>query len=278
MTATRVLLMITTAVVAVGCESNGRLASAMPSTAPSPTAQAPLIAGVTVTAITSAGATITWTTDQAASGFVDYDVRPFSVSSQSVRRSGSTAMQTAHTVQVSGLAEGTQYYFRVESRSASGLATVSDISTFVTIQQPGNPASGIAVLSFTMIEFQYSGYPNRWFYAPQVEVIETSGTASATVTKVSFTLPGFGPVPSAFTHKCIAAGERRQLFAEVYGDFEFSIDNSSVGRALPGNTSAEIVFLDASGRQGVVSVSGPIVPGHLPSTYSNPPTTWPCVG
>jgi hypothetical protein len=144
------------------------------------------------------------------------------------------------------------------------------------VTDPGGPASSsLTIASFSVIEFQYAP-DNRWFYAPQIEVIETSGVASATVTKMSFAIPGLGQSPLFSTSKCVAPGQQIALLHEVYGDFEFTIDNPTVGRASPGNATVNLTFVDPQGRGATITATGPIVPGQLPSSYSNPPLSWSC--
>jgi hypothetical protein len=94
---------------------------------------APVITGVTATAGTST-ATISWGTNEAATGQVEYG--PTSGYGQVSALEGSYA--TTHTAVLSGLTAGTGYHYRVLSRDAAGnLATSADQSfttTTATVQ------------------------------------------------------------------------------------------------------------------------------------------------
>jgi len=134
--------------------------------------------------------------------------------------------------------------------------------------------ASLAITSFRMIEVQYPGYPG-WYYAPEVEVRETSGLANAIVTRIAVAVPGVLGAPAYQTSKCVGAGTQMPLFREVYGDFELTIDHPGA-RSPGGSGTAEITFEDAFGRQGKVTATGPVVAGGFPTTYSNPPTSWGC--
>jgi len=88
----------------------------------------PVISSVVAGAITTSGATVTWTTDQPADGQVEYGA---STSYGSLTPLDST-MAIGHSEAVTGLAAGTLYHYRVHSRNASGAASVSADATFTT--------------------------------------------------------------------------------------------------------------------------------------------------
>ncbi len=101
-------------------------------TAPPPDTTPPTISGVSSTAITSSGATITWTTNEASDSQVDYGTTTAYGSSSALDAS----MTTSHTRALSGLSASTTYHFRVKSRDAAGnLATSGDFS-FKTADPP----------------------------------------------------------------------------------------------------------------------------------------------
>jgi hypothetical protein len=70
---------------------------------------------------TGTTATITWTTDEAATSRVDYGASSSSLTSNATAP-GST---TSHSVALSGLTAGTTYYFRVTSADAAGNSATS---------------------------------------------------------------------------------------------------------------------------------------------------------
>lgn len=135
----------------------------------------------------------------------------------------------------------------------------------------GTPGATLVVRSFTVVEYQYPGLPDRWSYGPEVEVEETGGVATATVIQVSLEIDGLGHAPPAFFRRCVGPGERRPLFRPIYGDFEMSIEGSH--RASGPNATIEITYIDPDGRQGSVRQTGPIVSGRLPDYDAQGPVS-----
>jgi len=88
----------------------------------------PVISNVSVSAIGTSGATITWTTDVAADAQVFYGTSASYTASTTLNATASTT----HSVVLSGLSEGTVYHFQVRSGNSAGVASSSD-STFVTL-------------------------------------------------------------------------------------------------------------------------------------------------
>ncbi len=91
------------------------------------TPSAPVITGITTSAVSGTSATITWTTDQAASSQVAYGTTE-AYSSQSTV---DPTLLTSHSVTLSALSPGTLYNFAVIS-TASGSTTTSTNFTFST--------------------------------------------------------------------------------------------------------------------------------------------------
>ena len=89
---------------------------------------APVISGVSVTP-TSSGATIVWTTSQAAEGNVQYGT----TSSYSASSTMETSFSTSHSATLTGLAASTTYHYQINASDQAGnMATTSD-ATFVTL-------------------------------------------------------------------------------------------------------------------------------------------------
>ena len=80
---------------------------------------APVITDVVATPAADGTATITWTTDEASTSRVDYGT----VSGTLNLNVSAGAMVTAHTVNLTGLAPTTTYYFRVTSADDAGNST-----------------------------------------------------------------------------------------------------------------------------------------------------------
>ena len=89
---------------------------------------APTISARTATNITGSSATITWTTNEAATSQVEYGLTTSYGSTTTL----DPALVTAHSVTITGLAPSTTYNWRVRSRDAAGNETVSANSTFTT--------------------------------------------------------------------------------------------------------------------------------------------------
>jgi purple acid phosphatase-like protein len=104
-------------------------------------AGAPVISGVAVGSITSSGATITWTTDQASTSQVEYGTTTAYGSLTTVN----STLVTSHSQALTGLAAATLYHYRVHSANASGTQAVSGDFTFTTLAPPfaiSNVAAG----------------------------------------------------------------------------------------------------------------------------------------
>ncbi|MGH2944313.1 MAG: fibronectin type III domain-containing protein, partial [Solirubrobacteraceae bacterium] len=89
--------------------------------APTGDTTAPVISSVAATATAAGVATVTWSTNEAASSRVDYGTAPATLS-QNVT---DATRVTAHSMQVTGLTPGTTYHFRVSSADAAGNSTTS---------------------------------------------------------------------------------------------------------------------------------------------------------
>jgi YD repeat-containing protein len=89
----------------------------------------PVISAVSASAISSSGATVSWTTDESSDSQVEYGPTVAYGSSAPL----AAALVTSHSQTLSGLAPNTLYHYRVKSRDAAGnLATSADV-TFLTL-------------------------------------------------------------------------------------------------------------------------------------------------
>ena len=111
----------------------------------SPSAPAPNISNIQ-TAVTSNTATITWTTDEAASSQVNYGVTTTYSSSSTLN----TTLSTSHSVTLTNLMPGTTYNFDVVSSNVNGLSSTSTNSTLQTTgTAPGPVITSVAASSIT---------------------------------------------------------------------------------------------------------------------------------
>ncbi len=102
----------------------------------------PIISLVTASSISISGATITWTTDTPSDTQVDYGPLPTYGSSTALDPS----LVVSHSQALSALAPATLYHYRVKSRNAAGVQTVSGDFTFTTLPDPNQ--GPIAYLKF----------------------------------------------------------------------------------------------------------------------------------
>jgi phosphodiesterase/alkaline phosphatase D-like protein len=93
---------------------------------------APVISQVSATNITTTGATITWTTGEAATSQVEYGPTASYGSATTI----DTNLVTGHSVSLTGLTAGTTYHYRVKSTDASSNEAISADFTFTTATVP----------------------------------------------------------------------------------------------------------------------------------------------
>jgi cysteine-rich repeat protein len=107
----------------------------------------PVISNVQVTGITVSGATVTWTTDKAATTFVDYGTvagPPYASTA-----GAATPLTTSHSVTLTGLSAGTVYHYRVRSADASGNSAAMTNATFETRETAPPVITSVAATNLT---------------------------------------------------------------------------------------------------------------------------------
>jgi hypothetical protein len=107
-----------------------------PPTIPPPDTTPPIISGIGVSSIYSAGAIISWSTNEAASSQVEYGITTAYGSVTPLNSS----MTTGHFILLSGLAASTTYHYRVKSSDVGGNPAISSDNTFSTTTAPPPPA------------------------------------------------------------------------------------------------------------------------------------------
>ncbi|MGH7196419.1 MAG: fibronectin type III domain-containing protein [Candidatus Saccharimonadales bacterium] len=93
---------------------------------------APSISNVASSNVTTAGATVQWTTNEPADSLVEYGSTTAYGSSTPL----GTNLTANHSADLSGLQAGTTYHYRVLSKDAAGNSAVSGDFTFTTAQPP----------------------------------------------------------------------------------------------------------------------------------------------
>src|SRR5207237_589117 len=89
---------------------------------------APTISGVASSNLTASGATVAWTTNEAADTQVEYGTSTSYGSSSSLN----TSLVTSHSVNLTGLAASTTYHYLFNSTTPSRSLAVSGDFTFTT--------------------------------------------------------------------------------------------------------------------------------------------------
>jgi hypothetical protein len=89
----------------------------------------PVLSAITAGSITSSGATITWTTNEAANSQIDYGTS----TSYGNTTPLDASLVVSHSVVLTGLSPNTVYHYRVRSRDAAGNLASSGDFTFTTL-------------------------------------------------------------------------------------------------------------------------------------------------
>jgi len=108
----------------------------------------PSISGVATSSISTSGATVSWTTNEAADAQVQYGTTSAYGSASAL----DTSLSTSHNIDLSSLTSNTTVHFRVLSRDAAGNLASSGDLTFMTIDVPDTTSpslSGITASGLT---------------------------------------------------------------------------------------------------------------------------------
>jgi hypothetical protein len=120
---------------------------------------APAISAVQATGVTSAGATLTWTTDKVSHSQAEYGP----TTSYGSQTGQSTAAGLYHSVTLTGLKAGTLYHYRVKSLDdATKLTGVSQDFTFTTSGSAGSAAGAPATTNAVVSGITSNGAIVTW--------------------------------------------------------------------------------------------------------------------
>ncbi len=190
----------------------------------------PVISGVSASGVTSGGATISWTTDEASDSQIEYGTTAGYESSSTL----DPALVTSHAGVLSGLSSSTLYHYRVKSRDAAGNLATSGDNTFTTAASPVltsitvSPASANlqvgATQAFTATAKDQNGHPMEvpitWSSSNTgVATISATGVATAvspgtsTITASSASISG----TAAVTATLVSGPTAYWKFDEVSG-------------------------------------------------------------
>lgn len=211
-----------------------------PASLPLADVTAPVISAVVSSGITETEATITWTTDEASSTQVNYGTTTSYGSSVS-----GSGLVTSHSITISGLTAGTQYYYQVVSTDDVGNTGVDEPYTFTT---DSPPVSTTADILFSEIFYDTPGNESN------EEWIEIYNTTSAEITLNGWTITDNNGTGSTFTfsnkHKIagnsyLTLASHRRSFRNMYGK------NADDYVSLPAlnNAGETLILKDDSGNE-----------------------------
>ncbi len=135
---------------------------------PPPDVTAPTISGIAISNVTTTGFTVSWTTSEAATGYVEYGTGTGYGS-----QTAATASGTAHSRAISGLVPGTTYHFRVRATDTAGNGpTLSSDRTVTTSFVSGGGTPYVSVASISALKAALKINAN-------VEIVMAAGTYAA---------------------------------------------------------------------------------------------------
>jgi len=152
----------------------------------------PTISAVASSGITSSGATITWTTNEASDSQIDYGTTSSYGSSTTLN----TSLVTAHSQTLSGLTAGALYHYRVKSKDAAGNLASSGDYTFTTSSDTTPPtisavaSSGITASGATITWTTNEVSDSQVDYGTTVSYGSSTTLNTTLVTSHSQTLSG----------------------------------------------------------------------------------------
>jgi hypothetical protein len=185
---------------------------------------APTITNVQASSITSSGATITWSTNEASDSLIQYGPTTAYGSSTTL----DPALVTSHSGQITGLTAGAQYHYRVRSRDAAGnLATSADF-TFTTLTDGTAPTISAVQATGVTSDRATINWTTDDPADSQVEYGPTIAYGSSTVRDPALvsghTQPLLGLQPNTTYHYRVRSQNSAGLLS-VSGDFTFTTAN-----------------------------------------------------
>lgn len=125
---------------------------------------APVISSVATSGVTETEATISWTTDEPANSQVNYGTTTSYGTS-----AGSGSYVTSHTVTLTGLSAGTEYFYQVVSTDEAGNTAVDETYSFTT---DAPPAANLPDILITEVFYDTPGNESKEEW---VEIYNTTG-------------------------------------------------------------------------------------------------------
>jgi hypothetical protein len=241
-------------------------------TAVPPDTTPPVISGISSGSITNTGATISWTTNEAADTQVEYGTTTNYGTSTTLN----STMTTSHTQVLTGLTASMLYHYRVKSKDAAGNPAASSDQTFATAAPPttapviSNVSSGSITSTGATISWTTDETADT-----QVEYGTTTNYGTSTTLNSAKTMSHSqvlaGLTPSTLFHYRVqsknASGNLSisadySFITETVGNYEFAMPffsstqntlgpNTMIGLDLAnlgsGSTTAAFMIVDANG-------------------------------
>ncbi len=233
---------------------------------------APVISGVTATAITDSGATITWSTNEDADSQVEYGPTAGYGSSTPL----APALTRSHSVSLRGLSKGTTYHYRVTSKDAEGNRAQSTDGTFKTLD-----AAPLAITGLIVTDITNTGCTVVWTtswpastqvaYGPNIAYGVTTTATSVMETAHRVALAGLSPSTvyhcQAISRDAAGAVARSEDYQFVTGDNTPPVISGVIAGSISDN-GAVITWTTDSPSEGSVEYGTSANYGSV-SAYDN---------
>lgn len=225
-------------------DAAGNLASSTDqtfTTTATPDTTAPLITSVVANAATTT-ATITWTTDEAATSHVVYGPTTSYGSA-----STSAALLTSHSIGLTSLTANTAYHYAVVSADAQGNTATSSDGTFTTLPSWVPMSNGATPTLFA--DYTSEGSTNHYWFNSQ-----TYGSASAVHTASG---GSFTRASTAFGQTAAGTLTSFSTNAPRVTDLGFTIENSATNSGFPSEQNVSFFGTATNATIASSTVTGP---------------------
>lgn len=136
---------------------------------------APTISGVASSSVTSNSASVSWTTNEPATGSVEYGTTTSYGSSASA-----SSLTTSQSVALTGLAASTTYHYRVTATDSAGNKTIGTDSAFTTTASGGGTAGQGFIRHWAALgSFGYTGAGHNTDYIGEATIKPSVGNTTA---------------------------------------------------------------------------------------------------
>jgi type VI protein secretion system component Hcp len=207
----------------------------------------PAITAVTAVSITATGATVNWTTNEAADSQVEYGATTAYGSTTGL----DTTKVTGHSNGLTGLTANSIYHYRVKSRDAAGNLATSGDSVFTTAPDTTGPtitgvtSSGVTVNSATITWTTNEAADTQVEYGTSTSYGTTTNVAPALVTSHSQALSGL-TASTLYHYRAISKDGAGNLTTSA--DFTFTTTADTTGPTITGVTTTGVTGSSATVR------------------------------